>query len=812
VTTRRWLIVSAIALAVLLLIGRFVADLYTSYAWYDALGATSVWRAKVGTMAALRIAEWLAASLFALGHLFTVRQSVVSLVVQRQLGDLEFGESVHGKHLTAAAVAMALALGAGLALAQADWTTAFLAGSGGRFGDLDTYFGADLGFFVFWLPFEAQLWTWMLFVVVTTTVVVLALYVITAGTRIEGGHLKVSTHARRHLTVIVGLFLLMLAWRFRLEMYQLLMKGSGPGGAFGYIDHRVAIPGALVLSLFTLGAGIFVMIAGVGSKRMAIGTTVCVLVLWVVVRQLAPTTVRRWTRSADPVARERAYLATQAAYTRRAYAVDRIQLGDSTAQYRNVDSAVAATAVWDDFTLRLALDPTQPVDSNASWVSWRPSGRGPAADIVHRALDATGARETWTVTSVDAAAADPTGDIVPMPDPFSRISASGDRAIRAPLVYPGATSYDVIPDSSRRLVGVPIDSRLSRVAHAWSLQSPQFVAGHLVGPKPTLVDVRDVRERLDRLVPFFVQGRTVWPMVVADTVYWTVELYATSHWYPLSMPIVVDGEEWRYYQHAAVAVIDGYSGDVMIVPDDVLDPVASVWVKRFSSLFTTAAALPAGVREMLPPAPNQLLVQATAFGRFGLRTTDVETRHVPETLGGDSDLVTGGPMAVLRTKNAITTSVPLVDSTDRVRGVMVSVGGASRRTVWFEMGPGPKWPAIADHFRALDSTTGRRSPRPLHSAIRTMPLGNRLVFVQPVFSYPREDSPTLSYVGVIDGETARRLAGLRRDGTPVAGGDLRAQVQAAYAAMRSALARGDWVAFGRAMESLGRIAGGGGRR
>src|SRR4051812_37147116 len=169
-TPRRWLITSVIAVAVLLLIGRLMADLYSSYAWYDALGATSVWRAKVGTMAALRVAEWLAASLFALGHLFTVRQSVVSLVVQRQLGDLEFGESVHGRHLTAAAVAMAIALGAGLALVQADWTTAFLAGSGGHFGALDTYFGADLGFFVFWLPFEAQLWTWMMFVVVTTTV------------------------------------------------------------------------------------------------------------------------------------------------------------------------------------------------------------------------------------------------------------------------------------------------------------------------------------------------------------------------------------------------------------------------------------------------------------------------------------------------------------------------------------------------------------------------------------------------------------------------------------------------------------------
>lgn len=811
-TLRRWLIAWAIALAALLLAGRFVANLYSSYAWYDALGATSVWRARVGTMAFIRISEWLAASLFSLGHLFTVRQSVVSLVVQRQVGDLEIPESLHGRYLTWAAAGLAVALGAALALSQTDWTTAFLAANGSAFGASDQYFGADLGFFVFWLPFEAQLWTWMLFVVLTTTAVVISLYVITAGLRIERGRLRMSTHTRRHLTVIMGLFLLMLAWHFRLEMYELLLNGTGPGGAFGYFDHRVAVPAALVLSLATLGAGLFVIIAGVGSQRMAIGATVGVLVLWVIARQFAPAVVHRMTRGADPIARERPYLGTQAGYTRRAYAVDQISTADSGVVFRSADSAVAVTAIWDDLTLRLAFDPTFPTDTSASWVSWRPSGRGPIADVVRRSTDVTGARETWTVTAIDAGAADPGGDIVPLPDPLGRTSSSGDRPIHRPLVYPGATSYDVIGDSGHRVVGVPIDSRLSRIAHAWSLQSPQFVAGHLAGPRPTLVDIRDVRERVDRLVPFFVQGRTVSPMVVADTVYWAVELYAASNWYPLSVPITVDGTEWRYYQHAAIAVVDGYSGDVMIVPDDVLDPLAQVWVHRFQSLFTTEAALPAGIRDMLPPAPNQLLVQATAFGRFGIRTADVEIRHVPTTQGGDSDVVTGSPIALTRNRSAVTTSLPLVDSTDRVRGVMVSVGGANRRTVWHESATSPRWPALADRFRGLDSTVGRRAPRPLHSAIRALPVGNRLVFIEPVFAYPREESPTLAYVGVIDGDSIRRLAGLRRDGTPTAGGDLRAQVQTIYAAMRSALQRGDWMAFGRAMESLSRISGGATRR
>src|SRR3954453_10772719 len=130
-TPRRWLIAVAIAAAALLLVGRVAADLYSSYAWYDALGATSVWRAKVGTMTVLRVAAWIAASLYALAHLFTVRQSVVSLVVQRQLGDLEIPESVHGRYLPWSVVALSVVLGGLLALSHNDWTTAFLAGNSG---------------------------------------------------------------------------------------------------------------------------------------------------------------------------------------------------------------------------------------------------------------------------------------------------------------------------------------------------------------------------------------------------------------------------------------------------------------------------------------------------------------------------------------------------------------------------------------------------------------------------------------------------------------------------------------------------------
>jgi uncharacterized membrane protein (UPF0182 family) len=801
-TPRRWLIASAIAVAVLLLMGRVAADLYSSYAWYDALGATAVWRARVGTITILRIAAWIGASLFALGHLFTVRQSVVSLVVQRQLGDLEISESVHGRYLTGAVIAMSVVLGGLLALTQTDWTTAFLAGNGGAFAEYDNYFGADLGFFVFWLPFEVDLWTWTLIVVLATTAVVVTLYVITAGVRIENGTLRISSHARRHLTVIAGILLLMLSWNFRLRMYQLLLNGTGPNGAFGYIDHHVAQHGALILSLAALGAGIVVMVAGVNSPRIAVTATACVLLLWIAAEQLAPAIVTRATRKADPVKRELQYVATQAGYSRRAYGIDRILVEDSSVRQRSLDSALSGIALWDDETLREAVDPRSPLDTSAAWVGWRPAARGPIADIVRRRVDPVSQRESWTITAVDAGVADPSGDIVTILDPLGR-SPGGDRIVRRPLVYPGAQSYDVIADSSHRIVGVPIDSRIARVAHAWSLQSPQFVAGHLAEPRPTLVDIRDVRDRVEHLTPFFVQGSTVTPLVVADTIYWAVDLYAASNWYPLSVPIQALGQEWRYFQHAAVAVVDGFSGDVMIVPDPVLDPLARVWVQRFQSLFTTVAALPAGIRDMLPPASDQLRAQAMAFGKFGSAAVGAEVRRLPP----DSGMAGGAPMALTRDRRAVFTMLPLLDSLGHVRGVMVNIGGEQRRTAWYDAKViGPRWSDLSDRFAALDSTTGRRAPRQEHAAIRVLPSSRGLLFMQPVFSVPIDDSPGFSYIGLIVDDTARRVMPLRQNGTPP-GGDVRGQVQAIYAAMRAALQRNDWIAFGRAMDALSRVAG-----
>src|SRR6185312_4143734 len=115
-TKRRWLMVALAATAVLLIVGRSLAGVYSDYLWYDSLGAVALWRARIETVATLRIGAAIFASAYAFVNLYAVRQSVVSLVFPRRLGNLEIGEEVPGRYLMGAAAGLAVILGLLLAL------------------------------------------------------------------------------------------------------------------------------------------------------------------------------------------------------------------------------------------------------------------------------------------------------------------------------------------------------------------------------------------------------------------------------------------------------------------------------------------------------------------------------------------------------------------------------------------------------------------------------------------------------------------------------------------------------------------------
>lgn len=820
-TPRRWLLLALAAAAVLILAGRAVARAYVDYEWFAALGAAQVWRTRAMAIAVLRLASGAAAAAFVFANLYAVRRSVVSLVLPRRVANLEIPQEVSGRWLLAAVIGLSLLFGALLSLPQDDWTSFLLARGGVPFGESDPYFNQDLGFFVYWLPFETALHTWTLISILIVAAIVLFLYALTPSLRWDRGTLYVSAYVRRHIMVLAGVLLLMLAWSYRLDMYTLLLDGSGVDGTFTWVDHVVGIPGSLILAIATLGTAIVVVIFGWrGQLRVAGAAIVAVLLLSIVVRQGAPWFATRNVK--DQAVRERPYEATRAGYTRRAFALDRVAADDSAngVTFASLADAGRSVSSWDGAALVHAAEGARPVDVRLGEIGWRATPAGLEALVPEHPLRPAGSSTEgvpWKLARVLAWTADERG--APMRVDENGAPTNDDASLGIPLVHDSASGFVVVDDTAGRIPGARLDSWSARLAHAWSFQRPMLLGADLPA-HAKLVMRRDLRGRVATLLPFFAQSSSVTPLVVADSLLWVVDLYSASGYYPLSRGEMIAGDHRAYWHHAATAVVVAATGRIAVVPDSTLDPMATTWVRRFPELFTTWRALPAGTRAALPPAMDELRAQALALGRYGTRANSDVPRHRPTADGADAMLA--GPDVPYVTPDGRATAVALPLLTDRgedVRGALVGVGGERRRTVWLaSAGDTARWSLVLDRLRTAEGTPAPGDAPVLRGPVRLVPTtDSRGTFVQSVYAWHAAGGATLQRVaaladdspragatfGELAGATISTATGARS--APMPSGDLQTQVRALYKAMRDALRRGDWAAFGQAFDALGRI-------
>ena len=820
---RRWIIAAAVAVALLLLLGKALAGVYVDYRWFAALGAESIWWARFENLLILRGLSGLVATIFFFCNLYAVRHSVVSLVLPRRVANIEIGEEVPSRYLLFAVIAMSLVFGGLLAFPQDDWTSLALVRWGQPFKESDPYFEYDLGFWTYWLPFETSLHVWSLIALLAATTVVVFLYALTPSLRWERGTLHVSGYVRRHLSLLGALLIFLLAWSYRLDGLGLLINGTGPGGAFTSADWKVGVPANFVLAFATAAAAVLVgWAAWTGQMRIAFIAVTAVLALSLGLRQFLPPLARRLAGPVDPELRESGYLATRAGYTRRAYAVDRVVVSDSGGAriaIRSLKDNVTSISQWDASAIKRAVERRRQGAVSGA-IGWASDSTQLIAVAAQRPTgpDAVDPFTPWTITRIRAWSSDERGGIVGVTG--AGVEEGG--AIPAVLVYDSASGPLVVSDREGDVDAPEISRWASRVAHAWDQQNLRLMFSDVDVREPRMMLHRDVHDRLGMLVPFFWQSAHVTPVTTADSLYWVVHLYSASDYYPLSEHTRLGGDNVSYVRHAATALVHAHTGHVTMVADSILDPIAASWVRRFPSLFTSWGSVPAVVAANIPPPIESAVAQAAAFARVGIRSEPSPAAHLPTSFG--SDTLFGGawrPLHLAPTGRLAWTT-PLLDASDRARGLIVAVGGPQPVTFWYPLtDPAVRWPAVLERLlRAPDAPTPPRDVSLRRGAVHVVPLrGGAAVYAQSTYAWRSDGAPTIARVAihgagatrdsVAFGQLLAEAAGVRPDPgvgdtmlTPVV---FRQRVDALYATMREALRRGDWVAFGKAYDDLGRL-------
>lgn len=802
------------ALALLLVIGRLVAEVFAEWTWYASMGALPLYQSMLAHQVALRGGAAIIAFGFAFANLYTVRKSIVSLVLPRRLGNIELGEAVESRLLTLAVLALSSLLAILLTIPEFSWTSLALARNAVPFNEIDPYLDRDFGFYIYQLPFERSVYLWAVVAMTLVTLIVVALYALTPSLRLERGRLYVSAYVRRHFAALAAIGLALLAWSYRLQLFALVSSGSGVNGTFTAFDHRIAIPLLTGLALGSLVATAVVFWAVWHGYTRVAATILTVLIVAGPAGLSVLPRLAAWSSSdAEVRSRERPYLATRILFTRRAYGIDRIVSADSahiTLPLR--ESLALGTSSWDPSVLIRAaeIDRHGFIGVATAW----DNGSGTLAATV--ALRPSGGIGQWERAPTDVISADERGQVLPNPPAsFNPATHSVTTGYPVWVEKTPPAGFALIADSAGTIAAPPFSGWWQRLGHAWQLQNPRLFTADVPSPRPKLVLHRQLRERIDALVPFFVQGQTIQAVVAGDSLYWLVDLFVASDTYPLSEPLLFSGESTHYLQLAATAVVQAQTGRVLIVPRSRPEAVTRTWMLRYPWLFTTRAQLPSRLNAIWPPRVDWAAMQADALVHTGFHGDTINPKRVAHASGSFNDAGADMPLLSLNqgTNGALAWSQAILDSDERIIGALVARGGEMPRTEWHRVSGTTSWRTVLEKLLAAAGAAGydHGIARGRRGTVQVLPTRTGLVYSQSFYDWPADGPPSLTGVVLYDGKSAvtgatlAQALGVIRPATAIGTAAFRSRVNALYEVMSNAMRRGDWIAFGDAYTSLGQL-------
>lgn len=340
----RILIGVALAVVVLLLIGPRLVDAYVDWLWFGELGYRSVFTTVLFTRVVVFLVAGLVvgAIVFAgLALAYRTRPVFVPTTgpndpvaryrtaVMARLKSFGFG------------VPAVIGLLAGI-VAQSYWTRIQLFLHGGSFGIADPQFGKDLGFYAFELPFYRLVLSFLFVAVFLAFLANLVGHYIFGGIRLAGRTGALSRAARIQLISLVGVLVLLKAFAYWLDRYELLShtRTGKPFTGAGYTDINAVLPAKLILLAIALicAAAVFSALFLRDLRIPAIGL-VLLLLSSLIVGAGWPLIVEQISVKPNAAQKESEYISRSINATRQAYG-----LTNDHVTYRDYSGNAPATA------------------------------------------------------------------------------------------------------------------------------------------------------------------------------------------------------------------------------------------------------------------------------------------------------------------------------------------------------------------------------------------------------------------------------------------------------------------------------------
>ena len=325
----RIVLVVALIVALVLLGGRAVSGFYVDVLWFRTTGFSSVFWTQLLWQWGIRIVAGVLTFVVIFLNLRIVASTLGSIQIRRQFGNLEISERIPKSYLSwgASLIAgiMALWFGASLPLGTGLRTLFFLNAS--TWGIADPILGRDVSFFVFTLPILQGALAFVLSLAFIVLALSAAGYATTGSLSFLKGRLSITRAPRLHLTVILATLLFLLALRFWIGRYLLMLNGnSGVQGIVGFADIGARLPGLQAMAAITLAASGVLLWAGIKNRgTLAMASLVSVILGGLILVQLYPELIQRFRVEPNELERESPYIEHNLAFTRTGFGLDGLE-------------------------------------------------------------------------------------------------------------------------------------------------------------------------------------------------------------------------------------------------------------------------------------------------------------------------------------------------------------------------------------------------------------------------------------------------------------------------------------------------------
>ncbi len=532
------------------------------------------------------------------------------------------------------------------------------------FNTFDPIFNKDISFYIFKLPFYQLIYSILVISVLGSAFLVGVVYFLMSPRGTLNFRMRSFKQPQIHLTILAALFLILKAWNYKLNAYNLLLSARGTAFGASYTDIHAQLPAYNILAVISVIAAVIIFVSiFIKMRKLIFGSIGLLIISSILLGSVYPGIVEKFQVEPNQFAKEKEYLEYNIEFTKYAYNLHNIVEKDFAANkelpagfMQDKSATINNIRLWDWRPLKQTYNQLQGLRpyylfNNVDIDRYILEDNFRQVMIAARELDQDNLDErakNWQnlklrYTHGYGLVMSPVNSITPqgLPEFFIKDippKSNIDMNIERPEIYFGeiTDNYVIVNTKYKEFNyplgdnnvysnyegtgGVKLDSIFKKLLFAYKFKDFKLLLSSDLTNESRILFDRDINTIIYKIAPFLKYDRDPYLVLSEGKLYWIRDAYTISSRYPYSEPT----SNWgNYIRNSVKVVIDAYNGDISFYISDETDPLINSYKKIFPELFKTIDKMPEDIKQHIRYPVDLFNIQANIYTFYHMNNPQV---------------------------------------------------------------------------------------------------------------------------------------------------------------------------------------------